>query len=383
MSDMLQTAGETIKPFVPQKHLPHLIKTLYGLTVESCEELDSYDDRNYHVTVTDQSENPYISHPSPDGYVLKILNKMQSKNPLLVEAQHAMMAHIDKKGVPIPKLVKNLKGETTSLEKIYHSENITDSTPFHFYLVRLMTYIPGETFEGKATQPGSLYNIGKLVGRLHNSLEGFHHGFFDTYKYMWNLTEMEHLREFLGGVQDEKRRSLMVEIIDAFTKEVVPKYDKLTKGMIHGDLNECNILTHDSPGQDNVPQESRVCDVTALIDFNDVVLSYTVFDVAICIAYMSVKCKEIDQRDVGGYVLAGYLSERNLNSTEREIMKVCVCARIAQSLVMGAYTNYMDPSNTYVLNTAARGWPLLYLLWETPKPEIDARWNKIIEEYEY
>lgn len=84
MSDMLQTAGETIKPFVPQKHLPHLIKTLYGLTVESCEELDSYDDRNYHVTVTDQSENPYISHPSPDGYVLKILNKMQSKNPLLV-----------------------------------------------------------------------------------------------------------------------------------------------------------------------------------------------------------------------------------------------------------------------------------------------------------
>lgn len=248
--------------------------------------------------------------------------------------------------------------------------------------------------------------------------QGFHHGFFDTYKYMWNLTEMEHLREFLGGVQDEKRRSLMVEIIDAFTKEVVPKYDKLTKGekefailasflnfslksimiliflcflslfllaigMIHGDLNECNILTHDSPGQDNVPQESRVCDVTALIDFNDVVLSYTVFDVAICIAYMSVKCKEIDQRDVGGYVLAGYLSERNLNSTEREIMKVCVCARIAQSLVMGAYTNYMDPSNTYVLNTAARGWPLLYLLWETPKPEIDARWNKIIEEYEY
>jgi hypothetical protein len=36
-----------------------------------------------------------------------------------------MMTHVDKKGVPVPKLVKNLKGETMSLEKIYHSENIT------------------------------------------------------------------------------------------------------------------------------------------------------------------------------------------------------------------------------------------------------------------
>jgi hypothetical protein len=47
---------------------------------------------------------------------------------------------------------------------------------------------------------------------------------------MWNLTEMEHLHEFLVGIQDKKRKSLMVEVIDAFTKEVVPKYDDLTKG---------------------------------------------------------------------------------------------------------------------------------------------------------
>lgn len=83
-SETLQTVGEAIKPVVPRKHIPHIIKSLYGLTVESCKEFDSYDDQNYHVMVTDQSENPYINHPEPDGYVLKILNKMQSKNPLLV-----------------------------------------------------------------------------------------------------------------------------------------------------------------------------------------------------------------------------------------------------------------------------------------------------------
>ena len=152
--------------------------------------------------------------------------------------------------------------------------------------------------------------------------------------------------------------------------------------MIHGDVNESNIIVHAVPKQNSPTKESRVYDVSALIDFNDVVLSYTAFDVAICIAYMSIQCEDFDQRDVGGHVLAGYLSVRSLNETERDVMKICVCARVAQSLIMGAYTYHMDPSNSYVLNTAARGWPLVSLLWETPKHELDARWEKIIEEYE-
>eukprot|EP00105_Crassostrea_gigas_P023380 XP_011443186.1 PREDICTED: hydroxylysine kinase-like [Crassostrea gigas] len=323
--DMMQAVGETIKPFVPMKHIPHLVKSLYGLNVESCKELDSYDDKNYHVIVTGQSKNPYIKHPEEDGYVLKILNKMQSKNPLFVEAQHALINHVAKNGISVPHIVKNLKGENMSLEKIYHSENITDSTPFDFYIVRLLTYIPGETFFNKPVHPKSLYNIGKVLGKFHNAME---------------------------------------------------------VSIIHGDVNESNIIVQEIPGQKVASGEPRVCDVSALIDFNDAVSSYTVFDVAICIAYMSIQCKEFDQRDVGGHVLAGYLSVRSMNDTEREVLKVCVCARIAQSLVMGAYTYYMDPSNVYVLNTAARGWPLASLMWKTPQHEIESRWNKIIEEYE-
>lgn len=156
----------------------------------------------------------------------------------------------------------------------------------------------------------------------------------------------------------------------------------LILGIIHGDVSESNIIVQDIPGQKVASGEPRVCDVSALIDFNNMVSSYTVFDVAICIAYMSIQCKEFDQRDVGGHILAGYLSVQSMNDTEREVLKVCVCARIAQSLVMGAYTYHMDPSNVYVLNTAARGWPLASLMWETPQHEIDARWKRIMEEYE-
>uniref|UniRef100_K1QTZ2 Hydroxylysine kinase n=1 Tax=Magallana gigas TaxID=29159 RepID=K1QTZ2_MAGGI len=349
----MQAVGETIKPVVPMKHIPHLIKSLYGLTVESCKELDSYDDKNYHVVVTGQSENPYIKHPEENGYVLKILNKMQSKNPLFV-------------------------GNVI----LFCFFCFLDSTPFEFYIVRLFTYIPGETFSAIPIHPKSLYNIGKVLGNFHDAMKDFQHKFFESYTLLWSLTEVERVKDFFIGVQDENKKALVTEIIDAFNKEVAPKYHKLTKSIIHGDVNERNIIMKEIPGQKVASGEPRVYDVSALIDFNDAVSSYTALDVAICIAYMSIKCKEFDQRDVGGHVLAGYLSVRSMNDTEREVLKVCVCARLAQNLVMGAYTNYMNPSHVYVLNTAARGWPLLSMMWETPQNEIDARWNKIIKEYE-
>lgn len=65
----------------------------------------------------------------------------------------------------------------------------------------------------------------------------------------------------------------MTEIIDAFNKEVVPKYHKLTKSIIHGDVNERNIIMKEIPGQKVASGEPRVYDVSALIDFNDAVSS--------------------------------------------------------------------------------------------------------------
>lgn len=61
--------------------------------------------------------------------------------------------------------------------------------------------------------------------------------------------------------------------------------------------------------------------------------------------------------------------------------QICICARLCQSLVMGAYTSYQDPSNTYVLTTAEVGWSMLFKIWNTPETSLLNSWNKIIENY--
>ena len=55
-----------------------LVQNLYGLTVTRYDELNSYDDVNLHVYVTSSSQNPNITDVLPEGYVLKILNSVDS-----------------------------------------------------------------------------------------------------------------------------------------------------------------------------------------------------------------------------------------------------------------------------------------------------------------
>ena len=52
-----------------------------------------------------------------------------------------------------------------------------------------------------------------------------------------------------------------------------------------------------------------------------------------------------------------------------------------QSLVMGAYSYSQDPTNEYVIVTAARGWGILEDLWNTPKEELYAKWRKVMDTY--
>ena len=85
--------------------------------------------------------------------------------------------------------------------------------------------------------------------------------------------------------------------------------------------------------------------------------------------------------DVGGHVIAGYLTDMELNQTEVSVLKLCVEARFAQSLVMGEHTSAMHPDNTYTLTTAARGWQRITALRNITQSDLYQRWSLILKSY--
>ncbi len=59
---------------------------------------------------------------------------------------------------------------------------------------------------------------------------------------IWNMSSVPQVSQFLYAVTDPERRALAQQVIDQFNAVVVPTYDQLVRGAIHGDMNEQNIL---------------------------------------------------------------------------------------------------------------------------------------------
>ena len=148
-------------------------------------------------------------------------------------------------------------------------------------------------------------------------------------------------------------------------------------GIIHGDFNTQNILVNTTSTSRNGGEE--VFTIETLLDFGDASRSYLVFDIAIAIAHVILENKEVDMIDIGGYILAGYLSSRSINSEEMHVLKSCVCGRILQCLVHGEHSAVTDPGKMYVQSTFTGGWSVLKRLFECDDGWLNDRWCHIIK----
>ena len=76
--------GQLIRPVVDCGKAVQLVESLYGFSVLEVRQLDSYDDRNFHVRVSlENHSNPYVQQEQVcrHGYVLKVMNSIDSQRP--------------------------------------------------------------------------------------------------------------------------------------------------------------------------------------------------------------------------------------------------------------------------------------------------------------
>jgi hydroxylysine kinase len=82
MSDSVQTLkpGQVIRPNLTSDGAVILATDLYGLRINKIKELNSYDDKNFLI-IPDvaTNNNKFIKQIDPNGYVLKVLNAMDTQ----------------------------------------------------------------------------------------------------------------------------------------------------------------------------------------------------------------------------------------------------------------------------------------------------------------
>lgn len=62
-------------------------------------------------------------------------------------------------------------------------------------------------------------------------------------------------------------------------------------------------------------------------------------------------------------------------------VQVVIAARLCQSLVLGTYTNTLDPKNDYILITQTAGWELLTSMWAESDDALIELWSTTADNY--
>lgn len=269
---------------------------------------------------SERDQNFLLIGDSGDNFVLKIANSCEQRS--LLEAQNQALRHLQEKVTFCPRVIPAKSGE--EIVQIF-----ADATSHY---VRLVTYIPGELLAEVPHSSRLLFNFGERLGTLTRSLADFDHPSFHR-DFHWDLANGLKVITEYGRLLPKDLRGQLDRCTSQFEPAVVPLAAKLPRTVIHGDANDYNVLVEGEK-------------VVGLIDFGDMMYSYTVSELAVAIAY--VVLDKSDPLLCAKEMVAGYSSESLLNEDEIEALWWLILLRLCMSLCLAAYQQKQNPENVYL-----------------------------------
>lgn len=266
---------------------------------------------------SERDQNFLLNDNAGEKFVLKIANAREER--AFLEAENSVLKHLALRVSFCQQLVP-----ASSLEEI---STIQANGANHF--ARLVRYVPGVPMaEIKPHAPGLLRNLGRKMGQLARALADFDHPAVHR-DFHWDLAQGNRiLTEYGALIKDTALRDLV-------SKCRVDFEGNLRRSVIHGDANDHNLLV-----------DPETMTVAGLIDFGDMVYSYTVADLAIAIAY--VVLEQAEPLTAAREVLEGYKSEFLLLDDEVEALWPLVRLRLGMSACLAAYQAKQRPQNEYL-----------------------------------
>jgi Ser/Thr protein kinase RdoA (MazF antagonist) len=254
-----------------------------------------------HSLPSERDQNFLVTDRAGEKFVLKIANGLESR--AFLEAENAVLKHVGSR-------ISFCQSPVSSVVRVGDA-----------YFARLVRYLPGVPLAQVRQTPELLRDLGRKLGQLDHALSDFDHPAVHR-DFHWDLAN--------GN-----------RIIDEFATNAIVSQCRvefdgaLRRSVIHGDANDYNVL---------VDPERMV--VTGLLDFGDMVYSYTVGDLAIAIAYAVLG--KSDPHAAADEVIKGYTSEFELIDEEMEMLWPLVRLRLAMSVCIAAYQLRQQPENKYL-----------------------------------
>lgn len=258
------------------------------------------------------------------------------------------MEHVARRGVDFcPRVAATLSGETIA------------RTEDGAHFVRCITYLPGNPL-AEVRRPNQcallryndlLTNLGRAVGALDAALADFDHPAVHR-EFYWDLAQAERVvGEYLPLVAPIGYRRVIERVSDVSLSFVDRHLAALRRTTVHHDANDWNVLV-DGPR------------ISGIIDFGDIVHSWTVADPAVAIAYAMLD--SADPLAAAVTMVGGYHERRPMDDAEIACVFPFSALRLCMSACIAASQQHQRAGDPYLGISQASIERMLPLVAEIP-----------------
>eukprot|EP01065_Artemidia_motanka_P029324 TRINITY_DN35464_c0_g1_i1.p1 TRINITY_DN35464_c0_g1~~TRINITY_DN35464_c0_g1_i1.p1 ORF type:complete len:810 (+),score=243.78 TRINITY_DN35464_c0_g1_i1:61-2490(+) len=318
-----------------------IAKRLYGSSLEldraevTAASLGSYIDQNFRLTIK-------RTGGAVQDVVLKLANSAESESQIDMETE-AMLCLAKAPGIndrcPIP---------IPSDEGRYYTAVPHPREPTRKHLARVTSFLSGQVLAKipQEQHTGELMaDLGRLLGSIRRALANLKHR--AAHRFLrWDLKTAGHVSPLVPLLFKDEKRALVEHFLEQFESEVTPVLVDLPQQVVHGDVNDYNLMCEGER-------------VSGLCDFGDIVHSPAVCELGIALAY--VMMDKPDPIASAAAVIAGHASTCPLVAAEIRALWWLVAARLCVSVTISAYEAHLQPQNLEYVEISARpAWALLH-----------------------
>lgn len=336
-------AGRHRPPRFTAEDALRIARDVFGVVAVAAEPLPSERDQNFR-----------LRDAAGGDLVLKL--SQTGEDPAVLECQNAMLERLAAAGGPFrfPRARRATSGraiETVAAGAVSPTPALSPS-PAPVHHVRLLDFLPGIPLaEFRPHSPALLEDVGRMLGVLDRALADFDHPAAHR-ELHWDLCRgSDVVRRHLPEVDDARRRALVERSLARVEEHLAPLRPGLRRAVVHGDGNDWNILV--APGADPLDPPRAI----GIVDFGDVVHSWTAAEPAIAAAYAMMGKR--DPLAAAASVIRGYHAEHPLEEAEIEALFPLIALRVCTSVVLAAHQRRLRPENAYLSVSERGAWALL------------------------
>jgi len=286
-----------------------------------------------------ENHNYLIETAEGSLYVLKIASNEFPKDMLEYEyLVSEYLSNLDL-GFDLPRIIPTCTGQANAI--LYWGDE-------NQLFARLLEYLPGIAWSQVDDHtPEQCYSLGRMLAELDLALTKFDHPAAHR-SHRWDLTAVSQHRNKICLVDDPDQRRVLEWMFQLYSAWAIPKLAKLPYSIIHGDVNDENLLLIDGR-------------ISGLLDFGDSSFNPTICELAITLAY--VMLDQAEPLQIGSLVVDGYNSIRPLSMDELTVLYPLICSRLCTTVTVAAERRLIAPDHPDWFITEDRAWRLLELLF--------------------